>query len=90
MDERGLCIQLETEGFVTTYVWQDRPYASYADHTHPVETAHIILSGEMTITMDSKTATYGAGDRVDVPANAVHSAQMGAEGCRYIVGERGE
>jgi quercetin dioxygenase-like cupin family protein len=88
VDERALCRQLENEGFPTTYVWQDRPNSNYSDHTHPVETAHIILSGEMTLTMNSKTVTYHAGDRVDVPASAVHSARMGPTGCRYIVGER--
>jgi len=31
---------------------------------------------------------YGAGERCDVPAGAVHSAEMGPAGCRYLIGER--
>jgi quercetin dioxygenase-like cupin family protein len=88
MDEKALAEQLRREGFAQTYVWQDRPHAHYSDHTHPTETAHIILSGEMTLTTASGTATYREGDRCDVPAGAIHSARMGPQGCRYLIGER--
>ena len=59
--------QLHTEGFTHTYVWQDAPGAFYPEHTHPTETAHIILDGEMTLTMQGQTHTFRAGDRCDVP-----------------------
>ena len=88
MDEVKLARSLEQEGFRDTYVWQDAPNVSYPDHTHATETAHVILSGEMTLTMDSESRTYCPGERCDVPAGAVHSAQMGPNGCRYLVGER--
>jgi quercetin dioxygenase-like cupin family protein len=88
MDEKKLAEQLRNEGFGHTYVWQDAPNAHYPDHTHTEETAHIILSGEMAVTMASDTQTYRAGQRCDVPAGAVHSARMGPKGCRYLIGER--
>jgi mannose-6-phosphate isomerase-like protein (cupin superfamily) len=87
-DYRSLERQLHGEGFLHTYVWQDGPNVFYSDHTHPVETAHIILDGEMTLTHDGKTRTYGIGERCDVPAGAVHSAKMGLRGCRYLIGEK--
>lgn len=81
--------QLREEGFRHIYVWQDGPYASYPDHTHAVDTAHIILEGEMTLSCGGSTGTYEAGERPpDVPAGAVHSARMGPRGCRYLIGER--
>ena len=88
MDEEQLARGLKQEGFRHTYVWQDAPNASYPDHTHATETAHIILGGEMTLTMDGRSHTYRAGERCDVPAGAVHSARMGTSGCRYLIGER--
>jgi quercetin dioxygenase-like cupin family protein len=88
MDEAKLARSLEQEGFRQTYVWQDAPNAAYPDHTHATETAHLILSGEMTLTMEGQSHTYRAGERCDVPAGAVHSARMGPSGCRYLVGER--
>lgn len=67
MSEKELEKRLREEGFTRTFVWQDSPHAFYPDHTHPVETAHIILAGEMTLTMDGQTYTCTAGDRCDVP-----------------------
>ena len=88
MNEKELAMKLEQEGFGHPYVWQDGPNAHYPDHTHAMETAHIILSGEMTLTISGSTETYHAGERCDVPAGAVHSARMGGKGCRYLIGER--
>jgi hypothetical protein len=42
----------------------------------------------MTLTQGGSTQTYGAGERCDVPAAAVHSARMGPHGCRYLIGEK--
>ncbi len=80
--------QLQDEGFTRTFIWEDAPGAFYPDHAHPVETAHIILEGEMTLSVHGQSRTYRAGERVDVPAQAIHSARMGPAGCRYLIGER--
>jgi quercetin dioxygenase-like cupin family protein len=88
MNEQELTAQLRREGFSETYVWEDGPNAFYPEHTHAMETAHIILEGEMTLIMAGKSQTFHAGDRCDVPAGAIHAAKMGARGCRYLIGER--
>jgi mannose-6-phosphate isomerase-like protein (cupin superfamily) len=88
MTESELIAQLRSQGFSHTYIWEDVPNARYPDHTHRMETAHLLLSGQMTLTMNGKSQTYRPGQRCDVPANAVHSAIMGPTGCRYIIGER--
>jgi quercetin dioxygenase-like cupin family protein len=88
MNEQALAKGLREEGFGHTYVWEDGPNKTYPDHSHAEETAHIVLSGEMTLSMGSKTRTYGVGERCDVPASAVHSARMGPQGCRYLIGQR--
>ena len=88
MEEKGLAEQLRAEGFAHTYVWQDGPGTLYPDHTHRTETAHIVLAGELELTMNGETRRFGAGERCDVPAGAVHSARMGREGCRYLIGEK--
>jgi mannose-6-phosphate isomerase-like protein (cupin superfamily) len=87
-DQKSAERQLRAEGFLHTYVWQDGPNAFYPDHTHAVETAHIILDGEMTLTYGGGTHTFRAGERCDVPAGAVHSARMGPHGCKYLIGEK--
>ncbi len=87
-EEGKLQRQLQAEGFRRTYVWEDAPNTFYAEHTHPTETAHIILDGEMTLVTGGKQQTFRRGERCDVPAAAVHSARMGPKGCRYLIGER--
>jgi mannose-6-phosphate isomerase-like protein (cupin superfamily) len=89
MDLAAFERQLRQQGFRRIYVWQDGAHAFYPDHTHPMDTAHIILEGEMTLTCAGSTKTYTAGERPpDVPARAVHSARMGPSGCRYLIGEK--
>jgi quercetin dioxygenase-like cupin family protein len=88
LNEGELRKVLQAEGFSHTFVWEDGPGAFYPDHTHSDLTAHIILDGEMTLSMNGESRTYRVGDRCDVPAGAVHSAQMGPRGCRYIIGEK--
>jgi quercetin dioxygenase-like cupin family protein len=46
------------------------------------------LEGELTLITGGETRTYGAGERCDVPAGAIHSARMGPRGCRYLIGEK--
>lgn len=88
LNEEALEAQLHSEGFRRTYVWQDGPGAFYAEHTHPTETAHIILEGEMALTMNGGMRVYRQGERCDVPAGTEHCARMGPKGCRYLIGER--
>lgn len=87
-DEQALQQQLRSEGFRRVYVWQDAANVLYPEHTHPTETAHVILDGEMTLIIHGGTRTYRAGERCDVPAGSEHCARMGPKGCRYLIGER--
>ncbi|MBI1984177.1 MAG: cupin domain-containing protein [Acidobacteria bacterium] len=80
--------QLRAEGFKRVYTWEDGPMVHYPDHTHEAVSAHIILDGEMTVTVMGETRTYKVGDRFDVDPNTVHSARMGPKGCRYLIGEK--
>jgi mannose-6-phosphate isomerase-like protein (cupin superfamily) len=88
MNEHEYERQLHEEGFRRIYTWQDRPHMHYPAHTHASVTAHIIMDGEMTLTIAGESKTYRAGERCDVPAGTIHAARMGAQGCRYLVGEK--
>ena len=88
MNEKELENKLRSEGFSGIFTHRDRPGAHYPDHTHSGITAHIVLEGEITVTSEGKTEKYGPSDRFDVPAGSVHSADIGPEGCRYMIGEK--
>ncbi len=88
MEEKDLAEQLLHEGYVHLYVWEDGPNVDYPEHQHRAESAHIILNGEMSMTMNGETKVYRAGERFDLPLGARHSAKTGPQGCRYLIGER--
>jgi quercetin dioxygenase-like cupin family protein len=89
VNEQEIMGKLREEGFSNSYVWEDWPNAIYPEHTHASETAHVVLKGELTLSMaGSETRTFREGERCDVPAGAVHSAKIGSRGCRYVIGER--
>jgi uncharacterized cupin superfamily protein len=88
MDEEKLAEELRREGFRRTYVWQDGANTFYPDHQHGEETAHIVLSGEMTLMLNGEARACHPGERCGVSAGATHSARMGPRGCRYLIGER--
>lgn len=88
MDERELEEKLRGEGFSGIFIHRDSPGAHYPDHTHMGITAHIVLDGEITVTSEEQTITYATGDRFDVPAGEIHSAKIGPDGCRYMIGEK--
>jgi mannose-6-phosphate isomerase-like protein (cupin superfamily) len=85
--EHELEDELRKEGFKHTYVWQDGADTWYPDHVHAKGTAHMIVEGEMLVTINGKSRTYVVGERCDVPGGMAHSAKMGPKGCRYVVGE---
>ena len=88
LDEKDLAEQLILEGYSHLYVKEDGPDVHYHEHTHRAESAHIILKGEMRMTMNGETRTYYTGDRCDLPAGIIHSATTGPQGCRYLIAER--
>lgn len=87
MKEETAKQQLIQEGFLNVYVWEDAPKHYYPNHQHEHITAHVILKGELVLTMNGRSETYKAGDRFDVPAGIVHSARSGDKGCKYLTGE---
>ena len=88
MEEKDLAEQLIREGYCHLYVWEDGPNVEYREHKHRAESAHVILKGEMSMTMNGETKTYHTGERCDLPAGIMHSAKTGPQGCRYLIGER--
>ena len=79
--------KLESEGYRTIYVVHDEAHKFYTDHTHDTDAMHILLEGDMIVTVDGETSMYKAGDRFETKPHQVHSARMGQYGCSYIVGE---
>ena len=79
---------LAEEGWTDIFVQEDDPHTFYPPHTHEVDAAHIVIKGSMILTMGKEARIVKEGQRVDVPAFAVHSAKVGSDGCTYVIGRR--
>ncbi len=60
---------------------------AYPPHTHARIVAHVILEGDMVLTVGGDSVTLSPGDRMDIPANVTHTARIGPYGCTYLIGE---
>ena len=76
---------LEAAGLVATE-WHDEANVTYAPHTHARHEVRIVLGGSMTIVVDGIANELRPGDRIDIPANTVHSATIGPSGVHYLAG----
>ena len=88
MHYKELVQSLEVEGFRKIFIHSDPSGVKYPDHTHSSVTAHIVLEGYITLKTPEGVKNYTKGERFDVPAGEVHSAEIGEEGCKYMIGER--
>ncbi len=79
---------LASEGFSDIYIWHDDANVEYPDHLHEKITAHVILSGGMELNDHGHVKILKAGERFDIKAGTTHSAKIGPDGCRYVVGEK--
>ena len=82
------CIaQLEQEGFVHIYEWQEESGSLFNDRVHTMPTALYITEGSVDITLQGITKTLSTGERLDIPPGIPYSTVAGPNGCQYVAGE---
>jgi quercetin dioxygenase-like cupin family protein len=73
--ERALAEKLERRGYsVSRYVYPPGTY--FPDHTHAVDKIDAVVSGRFRLTLEGESVVLEAGDSIEVPAGAVHSAEV--------------
>ncbi len=71
-DTDALKKQLQSEGF-DAYQWSGRPGGEYLDYIHTQDEVLCVLSGTAEVIVADAQDTIKRGDRIDVPANTLHS-----------------
>jgi uncharacterized RmlC-like cupin family protein len=86
----SLLMQIMTQQGLEPYAWSNRPNDSYSAHKHGYHKVIYVVHGSITFNLPilKKQITLKAGDRLDLPADVVHSAQVGAEGVLCLEGHR--
>lgn len=72
------------------YIWSNRAHDSYSAHKHEYEKVIYVVEGSITFILPilRKQILLKKGDRLDLPAQVVHSAQVGADGVVCIEGHK--
>jgi mannose-6-phosphate isomerase-like protein (cupin superfamily) len=80
--------KLHREGY-EPFRWYDVPGARYPSHRHSQDECIWVLKGEIEFEIDGQNYELRAGDRLYLPAGAVHTARVPrAAGVTYLVGRR--
>jgi quercetin dioxygenase-like cupin family protein len=79
--------RLEEEGFAV-WAWRDQPGATYVPHSHDEDESIWVVEGRIAFGVGGSEYPLGAGDRLMLPKGTVHTAEVGAEGALYLVGQR--
>ncbi len=87
--EMALRRLLAEEG-LTAYAWSNAPYEVYAPHTHDYNKVICVVRGSITFQLIELGSWYvlHPGDRLDLPAGAVHAAEVGADGVLCLEAHR--
>ena len=79
---------MKADGFSQVVTHTDPPDFYYPDHSHPVDTTHVVLLGDMSVSFEGKARIVKEGERLDVSKHVVHSAKIGSGGCTFLTGVR--
>jgi len=83
-----LTARLEKDG-VPFGLFTDRPGTKYGRHQHDFDDFIVIAAGRMKLAIDSHEWILKPGDRIDIPANTPHWAEMlGKEEVQYFSAEK--
>ena len=58
------------------------------EHTHPFEARALITKGDITLTVNGVSTTYGVGDIFRLPAQTPHHENAASHGATYLVGRK--
>src|SRR5215208_3686813 len=74
--------RLMTEEGLNAYSWSNGPFDVSSAHSHSYNKVIYVVQGTITFGLPElgKQFTLKAGDRLDLPAGTVHTAQIGGQG----------
>ena len=58
------------------------------EHQHPFEARALITRGDITLTVNGVSTTYGAGDIFCLPAQTPHDENAAPNGVTYLAGRK--
>ena len=88
MDEAAFRAQLEQNGYGDIGIREMAANHIEPTHSHDFGASILVLSGEISVTLEDRVVTCGAGDTFALDANIPHAEQIGAQGVRFLSGRK--
>ncbi len=88
MDEAAFREQLAQNGYGDIGIREMAANHTEPTHTHDFGASILVLSGEISVTLEDRVVTCGAGDTFALDANVPHAEQIGGEGVRFLAGRK--
>jgi len=75
-------VRLCAEQGLSPYQWSNGPHDVYSAHSHSYDKVIYVVRGSITFGLpeEDRKILLKAGDRLDLPANTIHDAVVGAQG----------
>lgn len=88
MDKDEFAAQLRADGYseIETKLVPARP--ANEGHGHHSAVRGLVLAGAFTVIRDNAPTTFHPGEIFSVPANCVHSEEVGSGGAQILVGRK--
>jgi quercetin dioxygenase-like cupin family protein len=71
-----------SEQGLSGYRWSNSPGDTYGRHSHPFHKVIYVVQGSITFILpeSDERVTLNAGDRLDLPKDVIHEAEVGLQG----------
>src|SRR3954465_8062343 len=86
-DGAALTRRLEADGF-DVLAWTDAPSTTYTPHAHGHDESLWCVRGLIVFEIDGAEYPPAPGDGLVLPRGTVPAARVGADGARYLIGQR--
>jgi quercetin dioxygenase-like cupin family protein len=88
MNAQDFEAQLKADNFGEIVTLEKPIGYAMGEHTHPFEARALITRGDITLTVNGVSTTYGVGDIFRLPAQTPHHEDASAHGVTYVVGRK--
>jgi len=89
MESKDQILQrMKSAGYTIINEYDDAPGEHFPEHNHRGEQLIVVLRGSIEVNMEGKHHELKEGDKLVFPAEMMHDATVGPEGCLYLDGEK--
>jgi quercetin dioxygenase-like cupin family protein len=87
ISQKQIAEEVRKEGFDPLHIVDPSGHL-YPPHRHPETKLLVFLQGGMEVTVADQRFTCRPGDKLVIPGNVEHSAEVGPEGCVFFWSEK--